>query len=45
LGDRDIQMLKGLSFEVAHGEWLAATGPSGSGKSTLLDLLAGIARS
>jgi putative ABC transport system ATP-binding protein len=41
-GDRQLQILKGLSFEVGRGEWVALTGPSGSGKSTLLGLLAGI---
>ena len=42
IGDRQLHILKGLSFEVARGEWVALTGPSGSGKSTLLGLLAGI---
>ena len=42
MGDCNISILKGLSFELARGEWLALRGPSGSGKSTLLGLLAGI---
>lgn len=42
LGDQSLEILKGISFEVAQGEWIALTGPSGSGKSTLLGLLAGI---
>lgn len=43
-GERELTILKGLSFDVAAGAWLALTGPSGSGKSTLLGILAGIDR-
>ncbi|MBL0169038.1 MAG: ABC transporter ATP-binding protein [Propionivibrio sp.] len=39
---RSVQVLSGISFDMARGEFLALMGPSGSGKSTLLNLIAGI---
>ena len=36
------QVLAGLSFGVAPGEFVAVLGPSGGGKSTLLRLIAGL---
>ena len=37
-------MLKGVSFEVKHGEVIALVGPSGAGKTTIADLVSGLER-
>ncbi len=44
VGDREITILKSISFDVKKGEFVMIVGPSGNGKSTLLNMITGIDR-
>ena len=38
----DTQVIKGIDFDIADGEFIVLVGPSGCGKSTMLRILAGL---
>ncbi len=40
----EVNILRGLDLEVAHGETVGVVGPSGSGKSTMMMIIAGLER-
>jgi len=42
VGDDDLTILKGISFDIQNGEFVTIVGPSGNGKSTLLNMITGI---
>ncbi|MDM8520810.1 ABC transporter ATP-binding protein [Anaerolineales bacterium HSG6] len=44
VGNSEVTILKGISFEIGAGEFVSIVGPSGNGKSTLLNMMTGIDR-
>lgn len=41
-GYRELTVLKGISFDIAQGEFITVVGPNGHGKSTLLKTISGL---
>jgi len=42
MGKTTLQALKGISLEIAAGDYISIMGPSGSGKSTLFNMIGGL---
>jgi ABC-type lipoprotein export system ATPase subunit len=39
IGETQVRALRGVSYKIASGDFLAIMGPSGSGKSSLMNIL------
>ena len=39
LGSQTVEALRGISFDIDTGEFIAIMGPSGSGNSTLMNII------
>lgn len=44
MGETVVKALRGVSFEIQRGSFVAVMGPSGSGKTTLMDILGCLSR-
>lgn len=44
MGDNVVRALRGVSFDITQGSFVAIMGPSGSGKTTLMDILGCLSR-
>jgi putative ABC transport system ATP-binding protein len=42
MGEVAVEVLKGITLEIYHGELLILVGPSGSGKTTMLNIIGGL---